>query len=248
MDIDPNDPRIPSRPLWGLAILALPLIGLVVVATAYLGMFVLGTRGRPASGEEVALWYEVPADCGGADAGAEAVTSFVAAEVVEARLGDMGLKATALPAPAGAPAFGFSVAMPADAAVAATIPSTLARPGLARLMGGEQLLADNSDIADASIRMDLLMQPSLLLRLDPDAAERVRSFVRGDPQGKITLLVDGEAVASQRNDRPVQVGEVELTPDDEAMDEQARWAALAELSVTVDHPLACALLPKPAAP
>ena len=237
MDIDPNDPRIPSRPLWGLAILALPLIGLVVVATAYVGMFVLGTRGRPASGEEVALWYELSPSCPAAGEKA----SSVAARVLEARLADMGLKATALPAPAGGAAFGFSVVMPADAAVAATIPVTLARPGLARLVGGDQLLADNTDIADASIRMDLLMQPSLLLKLDPDAAERVRDHVRAHPQGKMTLWVDEVAVASQRNDRPVQVGEVELTPDDEAMDEKARWSALAELSITVDHPLSCGL-------
>jgi hypothetical protein len=188
---DPTDPRVPSRPLWGLAILALPLVGLVIVALGYTALFLVG------------------------------------------------LQAEALPAEADR--FGFSLHLPTDPLAAASLASTLSSPGQLELLAGAQVLADHTDLLDASVRMDLLTQPSLRLALDEDASQRVREQVAQDAEGELTLRIDQVTVASQANKRAVHDDGIDLIPSREGKSERERWAAVASWAVTVDHPLPCAV-------
>jgi hypothetical protein len=227
VQLDPTDPRVPSRPLWGLLILALPLVGLVLVVMGYGSVFLLGLQGRQAGGERVILWYGGCPEAKGA---------------VVARLADMGLQAEELPVPPGqTDKFGFSLHLPSDPLAAASLPATLASPGRLELLAGSTVLADERDLREASVRMDLLTQPSLLLSLDEDATARVREHVGQDQQGELTLRIDNVAVASQSNERAVQEGGIELIPSREGKSERERWAAVAAWAVTVDHTLPCSL-------
>lgn len=225
MDLDPADPRLPSRPLVGLTILTLPVIGMIVVGVGYGIMFSRGLAGRPPSGPPTTLHFSgCPA----------------ARDIIAARLRDMGLDATS--AQLDPDRFSFTTSMPDDPTVAATVPETLTAQGALRITGEGETLAENKDITDASVRMDLLMDPSLLLNLDTDAAKRIQQHVRAHPRGRLLLWLDGEHVASQGNDRPVSVGELEFlppSPDPPTGDTRARWAQIAAWSVTVDHLLPC---------
>lgn len=204
-----------------MAILALPLVGVVFIVIAYTVTFGMGMQGRPATGAPVALSF-----AGCPEAG----------PVIAARLVDMGLE----PSPAGDP-LAFRVALPDDPEVAARIPDTLTTPGRLRILGDGAELAGPQDIADASVRMDLMMVPSTLIHLGEAAANRVRDHVRANPTGRLTFELDGSPIGTQSNREPVEVGEVEIDP--EIGDGRERWAAVAAWSVVVDHPLPCEITP-----
>ncbi|MEQ1566354.1 MAG: hypothetical protein ABMA64_12005 [Myxococcota bacterium] len=217
MQLDPADPRLPSRPLWGLLLLSLPVVGVVFTAAAYGAMWAMGLRGRAADGPEV--WWAV-------DGCPEA------AAVVDARVRDVGLE------PIGAPTPGqLHLRLPADPAVAAALPVTLTRPGKLEIRGGGEPLAGPEDVTSASPRMDLMMVPVVLVTVTPAAADRVTAWVRAHPGGRLDFLVDGEPVGWQSSQNPLPKGEYEIAPA--LADGPERWAAVAAVSVVADHPLPC---------
>jgi hypothetical protein len=217
--VAPDDPRLPSRPGWALLILALPLVGVVLTALAYAVTWAVGLQGRSADGEAVTLTY-----AGCVEAG----------PVVEARLRDMGLAPRRTDTADG---FVVDVVLPADPEVAARIPETLAARGQLEVRGEGVTLAGPEDIVDASVRMDLMMVPSTLVKVGPEAAAAITTHVRSHPTGVLQFRVDGVEVGTQSNQNPVTIGELELSPP--TADGRARWEAVAAWSVTVDHPLPC---------
>lgn len=220
-EIDPDDPRLQGRPLWGLAILSLPIFGVIAVSLAYVVMWSLGLSGRSASGAQAEIVFE-----GCADARAP----------IEARIADMGLSPTSWREVPGG--FAVQTQLTGDPEVDARLPETLTLPGALQIRAGDQILATHEDLTDASVRLDLFMVSYVLLRLRDEAAQRIKRHVRAEPMGKLWLWVDGQRVAWQANQNPVAVGELELSP--EISDEQERMYAVAAWAVVLDHgPLPC---------
>lgn len=220
---DPSiDPRIANaRPGWALLILAAPVAGFVLVALLYAGMLSLGFSGRGGDGGPVT--YRVQA-CD------EAV------DLIEGRLVDMGLPVERTDDGGVHRLHSQRIGRPD---IDVTVPDTLAMPGAFELRHGDEVLARNPDIAEASTRLDGMMDPWLLLRLKADAAEAVVKAVNSEPTGRLTFVVDGTPVAMQPNRRDVMRGEVEAIPLDD-MTAAERMQRIAAWSVVIDHgPLPC---------
>lgn len=216
-----DDPRIPTRPLLGLGLVMLPVVGVILVAIAYVVTWGFGLAGRQAAGETVTWRFS----------GCEA-----AQVVLEARLADVGLDAE-WEAIAG----GYTVTtqLTGDATVDESLPATLTTPAVLEVRAGSEVLATTADVIDASVRMDVFMVPYVLLSVDEDAAERVKQYVRSDPEGRMTFHVDGQPIGWQSSSNPVSIGELEINLVLEG-DERARMQAVASWSVILDHaPLPC---------
>ncbi len=227
--VDPDDPRLKQRPIWGLLILILPIVGVLVVFALYAGMWAIGISGRAASGPRATLTFDGCPQ---------------ARPLLEARLADMGLDDAAWTDTPGG--FAVEVSLTGDPDVDARIPRTLAMPGALEIRGGDEALATNIDVVEASVRLDLLMVPSVLVKVGPEAAARVKEHVRANPGGQLRFLVDGVDVGGQSNLEPVAVGDLELAPDgyDVSLDRE-RMHAVAAWSVVLDHgPLPCAVSPE----
>lgn len=218
-----DDPRIAqARPGWALAILSAPIFVALAVVLLYVGMWSMGLAGREAAGAERALQVE---------ACPEGVVA------LRDRLTDMGLPAEVAPTPTGARLTTRATGRPE---VDQRLTTVLSAPGRFELRGGDVVLATSEDVAEASSRLDGMMDPWLLVRLREDAAERVKQHVRADPRGRLHFAVDGVEVAMQPNTRDVTVGEVEGIPLAD-MDRAERFHRVAEWAVLVDHPLPCAV-------
>ena len=222
--VEPDDPRIPSRPLWGLAILSLPILGIFVVFTGYAVMWWLGLAGRSATGEPVTMAFQGCAE---------------ARPFMEARMVEMGLDGVWEAGPSG---FSVTAQLTGDEEVDAGLPAVLASVGALEIRGGDQVLATHADVRDATVRMDLFMVPYVLFHLEDPAAQRIRENVREDPGGKLEFFVDGAKVGWQSNQNPLPVGHLEMNP--EISEEQERMRAVANWAVTLDHgPLPCPVTP-----
>lgn len=225
--MDPEDPRLKQRPIWGLLILALPVVGVAVTFVLYAGMLWLGLSGRGASGDPIVLAFDACPE---------------ARPLLAARLQDMGLTDAAFEAQGDGVM--ITLTPTGDAEVDAQLPETLAMPGALQIRGGDLLLGTNADLIDATVRLDLMMTPSVLLRLKPPAAERLKDHVRSDPGGQLRFLVDGVQIGTQSNRNSVAVGELEIASLDHPGD-RALMRAVAAWSVVLDHgPLPCAVQPR----
>lgn len=217
------DPRIPTRPLWGFVLVLLPIIGIVLVVSAYVVIVGMGITGRSAQGDEV-TWHFT---------GCEA-----AQPMIEARLDDIGLPSTWTTGPG---TYTVTTRLTGDGTVDRSLPVTLTTPGALEVRGGSLVLASSEDVTYAGVRMDVFMVPSVLLRLDADGADRVKQYVRSEPEGRMEYYVDGQYIGWQSNTNPVSVGEVEINLEMDG-DERARMQAVASWSVILDHaPLPCAV-------
>jgi len=231
-DSDPNassqasgedDPRIPTRPLFGFILVLMPIVGVFLVTIAYVVMWSLGLAGRSAQGEEVTWRFS----------GCEA-----ALPLLEARLDDVGLSATWTSTSGG---YTVTTQLTGDETVDEGLPAMLTTPADLEIRAGDQVLATSADVTDASVRMDIFMVPFVLLKVDEDAAERIKVHVRQDPEGKMAFHVDGRKIGWQSNANPVAIGELEVNLELEG-DEKDRMQAVASWSVTLDHgPLPCSV-------
>jgi len=217
---DPNDPRLKMRPLVGLAILVVPIVGVLATFVAYGVLVRAGLNGRQARSEDVEL---------------RLLACEEAIDPIVARLADMGIEAKTRPVPGG---FVLKYAPPADAAVAASIPATLVRPGKMEINWGRHLMATNAQVTSAEPRLDLRMASYVVLRLNPSAALRIKDTVHNDPHGSLTLRIDDQDMAEMPNSTPIAEGEVEFAPRTD--DDEERMRTIAEWAVVLDHgPLPC---------
>lgn len=226
--VDPDDPRLKQRPIWGLVILTLPIVGIVLVFLLYGAMWALGMSGRAARGPRAELAFDACAE---------------ARPLLEARVADMGLADTRWRDTPGG--FAVELTLTGDPEVDARLPDTLAMPGALEVLGEGEVLATSADITDAGVRLDLLMVPSVLLKLRDEAAQRVKDHVRAHPGGELRFRVDGVDVGGQSNLEPVAVGDLELAPDgfDTSKDRELMHT-VAAWSVVLDHaPLPCEVTP-----
>ena len=211
------------RSLWWIAILAMPILGVPAVILAYAWTWWVGMDGRPAEGNRVSLSYE----------GCEQ-----AWPLLRSRLDDMGLDTHAFSV--DGPNLVVATTLPSDARVADRIPFTLAMPGALEVRDGAEVIARNDDLTDASVRLDLRMIPTTLLRLNAVASDRVAEGLKRRPDGVFTFVIDGQSVGEQRKAGGLAVGELEIAPFEK--DEQKRMERTAEWAVAVDNgPLPCAV-------
>jgi hypothetical protein len=205
-------------PRKGALLLLIPVAMIPLVFVAWGLMIWAGLAGRPASGPEV-------------DIGVTACPE--ARDVLLARAADMGLTPAVEARPDG---FVLHTRMPEDPESAASVPRALAPPGRFEVRGGDQVLATNADVTEATIRLDLSLSPATLIRLQPAAAQRVAAFVRGDEGGQIEFWLDGQKVGYQVN-REVSANELEIWVQEGG--DRARLQVAAERGVVIDHPLPC---------
>jgi hypothetical protein len=218
---NPIDPRIAqARPGWALFVLAAPVGAVIVVILLYMGMAWLGMSGRAAQGERTLRVESCPEGM----------------EVIQARLADVGLPATVRADGSG---WVLQTAYVGREDVDEALPDALAKPGVLVVRGTAGTIFGNDAVTEATYRLDGMMDMWLLLRLNDQATQAVVDTVRSDPQGRMTLVLDGEDVALQPNRRAVQRGEVEAVPLAD-MDQVTRMRLLAEWSMQIDHPLPCA--------
>jgi len=221
-----GDPRLKMRPIGGLLLLAGALGAVIATFVAYGWLWWSGMTGRPATGDAVVLTFE---GC------------HEAIPLITERLADMGLTPTFT---GHERLFSVEVVLPADPVVAASVPDTLARPGVVEVRSGDTVLATNADVMEAVPRLDLRMASFVVLRLSSGATDRVVEAVRADPTGHLSLVVDGVEVATQPNTTPIAKGEVEFAPPVD--DDETRMRTVAEWSVVLDHgPLPCKVVPVP---
>ena len=221
MDIEPLMNQ--SRPGWALVILAAPIVLFVIVVVLYTGMVSLGLQGRAASGPPLELTVR---------------TCDEALPVLKARLADVGLSAEVVSVGDGRHRVRTSLTGRED--VDAALPSALLAPGQFELVYDGQALLDNAGVAEATYRLDGMMDMWLLLRLEDTASQTVVEALRGaERRERLNFVVDGATVAMQPALRTVAMGEVEGIPVHE-MDQKTRMRKIAEWSMQIDHPLPCA--------
>jgi preprotein translocase subunit SecD len=229
--VDPEDPRIrQARPGWALFILAAPLVLFAIVVVGYSALVGAGLRGRTATGERTTLTFRSCPE---------------ARPFLEARVADVGLAdATFEALPDG---LALTATLPGDPEVAEALPATLATPGVLEVRDGQTVLATNDDIVDASVRLDLFMIPSTLLRLTPEAGQRLSDWTRDHQDGMLTFVLDGRTIGHQTATNPVATGELEIATDD--LPDRQRMHATAAWGVVLDHgPLPCAVTAVPDSP
>ncbi len=206
----------------GVFFLAAPVVMFIFVVIAYTTFGWYGLQGRPAQGDLAILTFE------GCAAGQAAL---------QERLVMMGFSTTVEAGVDGQ--FTVQLVLPEDPEVAATLPHTLVRPGQFELRdgSGEEILLGPEQVQGASHRLDLLMSPSLVVKIPHEEARSLRNRQEHSPYGQLSFWLDGERIGGQKNLKPLEGDELEVVPPME--DERAQMEAVAAWSVVVAHPLPC---------
>lgn len=217
---DAQDTRIPTSGA-GCFLLAMPPVAVVLVFIAYGVLLFFGISGRPADGETVDIAIRT---CPEAQA------------VLAARAEMIGVVPSFTPTEDG---FRITVTLPSDEVVAASIPGTLAERGLLEVRAEDgTLLVDSEGVADAGIRMDLMMTPTTFVAFTDEAHERLRAHMKANRNGKLSVTVDGAEVAVVSNRMDLGPGELEILPS--AENEEARMRLSARRGVVLgEGPLPC---------
>jgi len=206
----------------GVFFLAAPVVMFIFVVIAYTTFGWYGLQGRPAQGDLAVLTFEGCA--AGRVALEERLVMMGFSNTVETGLEDQ---------------FTVQLTLPADEEVATTLPDTLVRPGQFELRDGpgEEVLVGSEQVQGASHRLDLLMNPTLVVNIPPEEARSLRKRQEHSPYGQLSFWLDGERIGGQKNLKPLEGNEVEVVPTME--DERAKMEAVAAWSVVVAHPLPC---------
>jgi hypothetical protein len=206
----------------GVFFLAAPVVMFIFVVIAYSAFGWYGLQGRPAQGDLAVLTFE------GCAAGQAAL---------QERLVMMGFSSTV--EAVGEGKFAVQLVLPEDEEVAATLPHTLTRPGqfVLRDGSGEQVLLGPERVRSASHRLDLLMNPSLVVKIPHEDAQSLRKRQEHSPYGQLSFWLDGERIGGQKNLKPLEGDELEVVPP--MADERSQMEAVAAWSVVVAHPLPC---------
>lgn len=223
MSTPPSSPGAGDvRPSGGCWLLLVPIFFTLSIVVAYVGMAVLGWFGHPASGDVVAITFTTACD--------------EAEALVRARVDGMGLgDPTYADVPGG---FEVTARLPADDKVAAAIPATLARPGRVEIVADSgEVLVRPEQIDTAQLRLGT-RGPVVGVQLDRDATRALRSHMEAHPDGRIRVLLDGEAVDDRKNVPAEPRGNVEVIPP--GKDETEMLGLAAEWALVIEHgPMPC---------
>ena len=221
--VDERMERVQGRGC-GVFFLGAPVVMFIFVVIAYSILGWYGLSGRPAQGDPAVLTYE----------GCEE-----ARPVVQSRLEMMGFAGEV----EGESDVRFQVllVMPEDENVAEQLPQTLMIPGVfeVRDEAGEEVLLGSAQVLAASPRLDLLMNPSLVVEIPPAEAKRLRDRQEAAPQGQWSYWLDGVRISGQKHLKSLEGNELEVVPTIE--DERAKMEAVAAWGVAVAHPLPCSV-------
>lgn len=211
------------RPRGGCLLLAAPLFAVPAVIMAYLYLFYSGYQGVDPSGNTVQMQFHSCDEAG---------------QMVLARAEDMGLGNTILTATDNG--FVLASVLPDREDAAAEIATTFGSVGLFALRAGDIELANQDDVVDASVRLDITMTPSTLINLNEEARKRIYRHIKDVPEGKMEVWLEGEMVWDYGNQRPMINGEIEVPPS--AADDQARMKLAAHRAIVLNNgPLPCAI-------
>lgn len=221
--------RLRSR--GGCLFLGLPMLLVPIVLGAYAWIWGQGLRGRPPTGEVVRMHY---AGCPEAEA------------VVLARVERMGLGGPRSEAVDGG--FAIVARMPEDKRVAAQIPLTLAEPGAFELLwgDGEERVAGPGDVREVYPRMTGDASANTVVALVPEVAGPLQRRQLDDPEGHLSVRIDGVVVATVPNTSPLTEHEVEIEPEPE--ETRAAIERAAARAIVLADPLPCAVELVDAAP
>lgn len=219
--VDPSDPRL-QQSKRGCILLGIPPIAVVLTILAYAWLVYTGLGGRPADGDVVEIALRGCPE---------------ARPVVEDRVARMGLPDPAFENVDGG--FVVTARLPSDVDVARAIPETLAQPGRFQIRDAAtgDPLADSTAVVDGTIRMDLLMRPMTLIRLNETATEQLAVRFRADRESQIALWLDGDEIGTWHAQKGMN-GEIEVEPS--AEDDKARLHLAARRGVVIGSgPLPC---------
>lgn len=216
---------IQRRGTLGVLVLAVPIVSIVLVGSAWLLLTGMGAAGRPADGPLVRMAFRGCAE---------------AEPVVRARVEWMGLgEVQTTPLPDG---FAVLARLPSDPTTQERVPATLARTGTfaARVGADGEAVVTEVDIADATVVLGFLDHPKAQVQLSEEGARRLARTQMDDPQGFLTLEVDGAPV--RRLDNLPAVGDGRLTLDPSGLADRALVDFAAETALVLLHgPLPCAV-------
>ena len=225
---DPPRPQPPSKeqiealkPRGGFVLLGAPIVAIGFVFVAYGWLLFNGWVGRSASGPEATYLVSGCPE---------------AAEVMRARVAEMGLPEPVVAATEGG--FVFTVALPSAATDPEAFGETLSAPGRFAMHGGGEVLATEAQIASAGVRMDLTMTPATLVVLDDEGTSRVYDWMNRQPDERTRIELDGVEVWSFGNRKTTTNGEFEIPPS--ADDDRLRMELAASRGIILnDGPLPC---------
>ncbi|MCB9665755.1 MAG: hypothetical protein H6732_16725 [Alphaproteobacteria bacterium] len=213
------------RGALGVLVLAVPVVSILAVGGAWLLLLGFGAAGRPADGPLVRIAFEGCAE---------------AEPVVRARVDWMGLpEVESTPIPGG---FALMARLPSDPATRARVPATLARTGSFVVREGAEgeVVATEADLLDATVVLGFLDAPKPQVQLTEAASKRLAEVQMADPEGFLTILVDGREVRRLENMPAVGTGVLMLDPGQLADRELVDFAA--ETALVLAHgPLPCPL-------
>ena len=144
---------------------------------AYLYLFYSGYQGVDPSGNTVQMQFQSCDEAG---------------QMVLARAEDMGLGNTSLTATDNG--FVLASVLPDREDAATEIATTFGSVGLFALRAGDIELANQDDVVDASVRLDITMTPSTLINLNEEARKRIYKHIKDVPEGKMEVWLEGEMV------------------------------------------------------
>jgi hypothetical protein len=207
-------------PKRGALLLLLPIMAIPLVFIAWGWFLWRAGELRTADGPAVSLPIE---------------TCPEARDLLAARAEDMGIEANFSPTPQG---FALSTRLPSDPTQAALVSPGLSTPGAVEVRGENgPVLFHNEGVSDASVRLDLTLRASTLLRLTPEATDAVQAWIQANPIGVLLISVDGRQVGKQVVGQ-ITRGEVEIW--DSGGTDLERMNAAATRAVVIDHgPLPC---------
>lgn len=206
----------------GVFFLAAPVVMFLFVVVAYGHLAWYGLSEREPEGDPAILTYQGCEEARG---------------VVQSRVDLMGFAGVV----DGIDDTHFRVrmVMPEEERVAAQLPQTLMVPGVfeVRDESGEEVLLASRQVLAASPRLDLLMNPSLVVEIPEEAARALRERQEAAPQGQWSYWLDGVRISGQKHLKAVEGNELEVVPPID--DEQQKTDTVAAWWVAVAHPLPC---------
>ncbi|MFT4976747.1 MAG: hypothetical protein ACI8S6_002652 [Myxococcota bacterium] len=216
------------RPKKAQLFMAMPLVFGSLLMVAVLLLAVLIWMGSPVRGERLSIRLE--------GACADAARSHV-----EARIATMGLGDPEVVVEAGA--LVVSVTMPGQdpEREATVLPGVLGQAGMLEVRDGAEVMLERGAISGAGLQLDENGAAMAVLELKEAAAGVLAERVKGNPQGSLSILLDGVVVAERPNTMLIDGTELRIIGSEQTP--RARMAAAVDQVIVLEHgPLPCALV------
>ncbi len=169
-----------------------------------------------------------------------------AAPLVEARMGEVGLGDPTLQR-VGDDRLRVTATLPGLDDDRAHIPGLLGARGWVDIARGDTVVLDRTAVTEASIRLDEGGAAYAWLDLTREGVEALEAALAADPDGELTIRLDGETAAIRPNTRGIKDDGIRIVSPGE-MTPRTRMRIAADTVIRLNHgPLPCGLSAGPVA-